>query len=81
MPGRISQHRQRRSKGAVFVEAGFVFIIFAFMLMGAFDFGQFLFIHQALVERSRSAARWGAAACHELYSVGRFAPSWPLRCA
>src|SRR5437870_2818707 len=60
MPGRISQHRQRRSKGAVFVEAGFVFIIFAFMLMGAFDFGQFLFIHQALVERSRSAARWGA---------------------
>jgi hypothetical protein len=30
------------------------------MLIGAFDFGQFLFIHQALVERTRSAARWGA---------------------
>jgi len=30
------------------------------MLIGIFDFGQFLFIHQALVERARSAARWGA---------------------
>jgi len=26
----------------------------------AFDFGQFLFVHQALVERARYAARWGA---------------------
>jgi len=30
------------------------------MLMGAFDFAQFLFIHQALVDRARTAARWGA---------------------
>ncbi len=30
------------------------------MPCGAFDFGQFLFIHQALVERVRLAARWGA---------------------
>jgi Flp pilus assembly protein TadG len=30
------------------------------MLIGAFDFGQFLFMHQALVERTRSAARWGS---------------------
>ncbi len=29
--------------------------------MGAFDFGQFLFLHQALVERARYAARWGMA--------------------
>ena len=28
--------------------------------MAAIDFGQFLFIHQALTERARSAARWGA---------------------
>jgi Flp pilus assembly protein TadG len=37
-----------------------VFIIFAMILIGAVDFGQFLFTHQALVERARSAARWGA---------------------
>jgi Flp pilus assembly protein TadG len=42
------------------VETAFIFLSFAGMLIGAFDFGQFLFIHQAMVERARSAARWGA---------------------
>jgi hypothetical protein len=41
------------------VETALIFTTFAFMLIGAFDCGQFLFIHQALVERARSAARWG----------------------
>ncbi len=48
------------SKGSVMVETALVFLAFAGMLIGAFDFGQFLFIHQALVERARYAARWGA---------------------
>jgi Flp pilus assembly protein TadG len=51
---------RRRSKGSVMLEAAFVFIVFATMLIGIFDFGQFLFVHQALVERARYAARWGA---------------------
>jgi Flp pilus assembly protein TadG len=37
-----------------------IYLVFACMLIGAFDFGQFLFVHQALVERARYAARWGA---------------------
>ncbi len=49
----------KRERGSVFVETAFVFTTLAFMLIGAFDFGQFLFIHQALVERARNAARWG----------------------
>jgi len=52
--------RRRASKGTVIMETALTFIAFAGMLLGAFDFGQFLFIHQALVERARSAARWGA---------------------
>ena len=56
----ISQRRRKNNRGSVIVEAGLVFIAFFGMLMGAFDFGQFLFVHQALVERVRSAARWGA---------------------
>src|SRR5262245_18559948 len=60
MAVRISQRRQQRSRGGVFVESALIFIVFTVMLMGAFDFAQFLFIHQALVDRSRSAARWGA---------------------
>ena len=54
------QPSKKRERGSVFVETAFIFTTFAFMLIGAFDFGQFLFIHQALVERARTAARWGA---------------------
>lgn len=57
MKNRASKQRER---GSVFVETAFIFTTLAFMLIGAFDFGQFLFIHSALVERARSAARWGA---------------------
>ena len=52
--------RRRTSKGSVFVETALIFIAFFSMLIGTVDFGQFLFIHQALVERARSAARWVA---------------------
>ena len=58
--GGVALRRRRTSKGSVFVETALIFIAFACLLIGAFDFGQFLFIHQALVERARSAARWGA---------------------
>jgi len=42
------------------VESALIFLMFFSLLIGVFDFGQFLFIHQSLVERVRSAARWGA---------------------
>ena len=50
----------RKSGGSVIVESALIFLVFACLLLGAFDFGQFLFVHQALVERARYAARWGA---------------------
>jgi hypothetical protein len=56
----ISTARRRTSSGHVMIEAGFIFIVFFSMLIGTFDFGQFLFVHQALVERARYAMRWGA---------------------
>src|SRR5215467_7585565 len=55
-----TSRRQRASKGSVIVEIALIFVAFVFMLVGIFDFGQFLFVHQALVERARYAARWGA---------------------
>lgn len=58
-PGNTSR-RRRTSKGSVLVETALIFLAFASMLIGACDFGQFLFIHQALVERARYSARWGA---------------------
>jgi Flp pilus assembly protein TadG len=50
--------RRQTSRGSTILELSFIFLIFFSLLMGAFDFGQFLFLHQALVERARSAARW-----------------------
>src|SRR5258708_31200715 len=51
---------RQKSGGSVIVETALIFLVFACLLLGAFDFGQFLFVHQALVERARYAARWGA---------------------
>jgi hypothetical protein len=56
----ISTARRGASSGHVMIEAAFIFIVFFSLLIGAFDFGQFLFVHQALVERARYAVRWGA---------------------
>ncbi|MEO7649581.1 MAG: TadE family protein, partial [Bryobacteraceae bacterium] len=55
-----SARRKRGERGAVIVETSLVFIIFTFMMVGAFDFGQFLFTQQALADRARLAARWGS---------------------
>jgi len=52
--------RKKTSGGTVLVETALIFLVFLCLLLGAFDFGQFLFIHQALVERARYAVRLGA---------------------
>src|SRR5258708_4297727 len=42
------------------VELSLIGIIFFVILIGIMDFGQFLFVQQAILDRARSAARWGA---------------------
>ena len=59
-PASGTSRRRRASKGSAFVEMAAISLVFLMLLLGAFDFGQFLFVHQALVERARYAARWGA---------------------
>jgi len=56
----IASRRLRTSKGNAMLETSLIFVIFAFLFIGAFDFGQFLLIHSSLVERARYALRWGA---------------------
>lgn len=41
------------------VEGALILLILLTMLVGIVDFGQFLFIHQTLSERARSAVRYG----------------------
>ena len=43
------------------VELALVGVLFFVLLLGIADFGQFLFVQQAIMERARAAARWGAA--------------------
>jgi hypothetical protein len=57
---RLPLIRNRRQKGAAFVETALVLGIFLFVLIGIVDFAQILHVHQALVERTRSVARDGA---------------------
>jgi Flp pilus assembly protein TadG len=56
-PSRIAS--RSRQRGSVFVEMSLIFMILVCLLVGTLDFGQFLFIHQMLTERARSAVRYG----------------------
>ena len=42
------------------VEFGLIGTMFFILLVGIMDFGQALFLQEALLERARGAARWGA---------------------
>lgn len=49
----------KSQKGQGLIEGTFVMIAFFALLLGVIDCAQVLFAHQALVERVRSAVRWG----------------------
>src|ERR1700680_2607740 len=44
----------------MFVESGLVMLVFLPVLIGVMDFGQFLYLHLSLTERTRAAAHYGA---------------------
>jgi Flp pilus assembly protein TadG len=51
---------RQRQRGQMFVESGLVMLIFLPVLIGVMDFGQFLYLHLSLTERTRAAAHYGA---------------------
>ena len=56
----MPQKRRRSQRGSMIgVEFALIFLVFMGMVIGAMDFGQFLFIHQTLSERARAAVRYG----------------------
>ena len=52
--------RKRTQGGQSMVESAFTMTIFIAMFVGIIDFGQFLYFHQSLVDRARSAVRYAA---------------------
>jgi hypothetical protein len=55
--------RARRPAGQSLIESAFVLAAFMGLLLGMLGIGQLLFIRQTLMDRARTAARWGALNC------------------
>jgi Flp pilus assembly protein TadG len=51
--------KNRTERGSSMVESALVLLTFFVLLIGTIDFGQVMFFHQSLVERARSAVRYG----------------------
>jgi len=51
---------RQNQRGQMFVESGLIMLIFLPILIGIMDFGQFLYLHLSLTERTRAAAHYGA---------------------
>ena len=49
-----------KRRGQAMVETGLIMLIVIPVFIGIMDFAQFLYFHQALTERTRAAARYGA---------------------
>src|SRR6266540_4304088 len=50
----------RKRRGSTLLESALIFGPFIFMIIGALDFAQFLYLHQTLTEQARAGARYGA---------------------
>ena len=51
--------KNRAERGSAMVESALILLTFFVLLIGTIDFGQVMFFHQSLVERARSAVRYG----------------------
>ena len=56
----MNGNAKKGRRGQALIESALVLLSFLSILIGAFDFGQVLFFHQFLVERTRAGVRWGA---------------------
>ena len=55
----MTYSRQTSQRGQTLIEGTFVLLVFFALLFGVIDCGQVLIAHQSLMERVRSAVRWG----------------------
>lgn len=73
--------RRSRQKGAFLAEAAPALLVFLALVIGLVVVGQILFLRQTLIERARTAVRWGAVhrydetAIRNLVLYGTVAPA------
>jgi Flp pilus assembly protein TadG len=57
---KVFMKSRQNQRGQAFVESGLIMLVFLPVLIGIMDFGQFLYLHLSLTERTRAAAHYGA---------------------
>src|SRR5712672_514025 len=61
--------RRKRQRGQAMVATSLVIIAMLVMILGIMGFGQFLFLHQALVDRARAGARYAIANTYDATAI------------
>lgn len=56
----MTRMKNRRERGQALIESALTTFVFLVLLIGVIDVGQVLYVHQSIVERVRSAVRYGA---------------------
>src|SRR5260370_28332483 len=57
---KVYMKSRQNQRGQAFVESGLVMLVFLPVMIGVMDFGQFLYLHLSLTERTRAAAHYGS---------------------
>jgi Flp pilus assembly protein TadG len=65
----IHSHKKPKQRGAAMLEGALTLSAVILMIVGVLDVGQFLFLHQALTERVRGAARTSVIANYDTTSI------------
>src|ERR1700688_730647 len=60
LPSEGYMKSRQKQRGQAFVESGLIMLVFLPILIGIMDFGQFLYLHLSLTERTRAAAHYGS---------------------
>ena len=63
------QQSAKGQRGQATLEAALVILVFLATLIGIFDMGQVLFVHQTFVARVRSAARYGVVRAYDAGAI------------
>jgi Flp pilus assembly protein TadG len=61
--------KRTRRRGQALVESSIVIVTLLVMIVGIMDFGQFLFLHQALTDRARAGARYAIANTYDVTAI------------
>jgi len=64
---------RKNQRGQALVESVLIMLIFVPALIGIMDFGQFLYFHQTLSDRTRAAARYGAVHAFDATAIANVA--------